>query len=96
MSISDLYKFNNNAVNTIVECLAMNGSIKLVDLKKCTKSFYTKIIEGVNMFKGDKPIIFLKDDGYIRTRGAIDRIFHGEENNNRDKGNNKKYRSYTP
>ncbi|CDW86621.1 UNKNOWN [Stylonychia lemnae] len=95
LSISDLYKFNRNAINTLVECLALNKSLKLVDLKKCTKSFYTKIIQEVNMCRGDKPIIFLKDDGYIRTRGAIDKIFN-DEDGEEIKSNSKKYRSYTP
>jgi len=46
------------------------------------------------MFKGDKPIIFLKDDGYIKTRGALDRIFNDDDNTSIL--NSKKYRSYTP
>lgn len=58
----------------------MNSTLKLIDFKKCTKEFYYAMTHGVNMLKGDNPIIFLKDEGYIRKRKMIsDKMFDDED-----------------
>eukprot|EP00347_Sterkiella_histriomuscorum_P024058 403332444 len=68
LSISDLYKFNQNAVQAIQDSLLINSSLKLLDLKKCTREFYEQLQEGVNTFKGKNPIIFLKETGYVKRK----------------------------
>ena len=65
LSISDLYKFNEHAVQALQDSLILNTGLKLIDMKKSTKEFFFAMEQGVNMFKEEKRIIFLREGKFV-------------------------------
>lgn len=64
LTVSDLHKFNQRALDSLSESLATSTGIKLMDFKKTTRPFFQAMEDGVNLLRENvsKPrIIFLKD-----------------------------------
>ena len=82
LSISDLYKFNDLAVQALIKSLQINSSIKMMDLKAVTEDFYVHLVESVNSTRRSDPIDFRRDDKYLRRRTPntiSDRAFSAEK-----------------
>ena len=48
LSINDLHRFNERAVESLAPSFAANQSLKMVDLKQVTREFYEYLNEAVN------------------------------------------------
>jgi len=46
--ISDIYKFNDRAIDAIIKSLQQNQGLKMVDVKSVTEDFYIKLVDSVN------------------------------------------------
>lgn len=64
-----MHKFNQRAVEGLVESLGTSTGIKLLDFKKTTKSFFILVESGVNRLRDEakKPkIVFIHEAGYLK------------------------------
>ena len=48
LSLNDLHRFNERAIESLIPSIAANQSLKMIDLKQVTREFYEYITEGVN------------------------------------------------
>lgn len=86
LAISDLYKFNDRAVDALCKSLQMNTAIKMIDLKAVTEDFYWRVVDSVNSNKKSDPIDFRHDEKFLRRRTTVevsDRAFSAEKHKSR-------------
>ena len=68
LSINDLHRFNERAIESLAPSFAANQSLKMVDLKQVTREFYEYLAEAVNGVgrRGAAgPIEFRRDEQYL-------------------------------
>lgn len=74
LSLNDLHRFNERAVESLVPSFAANQSLKMVDLKQVTREFYEFISESVNERREDRreePIDFRTNDRFLVATNGI-------------------------
>ena len=64
LSLNDLHRFNERAVDSLVPSFAVNQALKMVDLKQVTREFYESLVEGVNAARR-QPIEFRCEDKFL-------------------------------
>ena len=64
LSLNDLHRFNERAVESLAPSFAANQSLKMVDLKQVTREFYEYLTAAVNGVgrRGMEPIEFKRDE----------------------------------
>ena len=64
LSVNDLHRFNERAVESLAPSFASNQTLKMVDLKQVTREFYEYLTETVNGSRKE-PIEFRRDPKFI-------------------------------
>ena len=64
LSVNDLHRFNDRAIESLVPSFASNQALKMVDLKQVTREFYEYLTDTVNGCRKD-PIEFKRDPKFI-------------------------------
>lgn len=74
LSLNDLYRFNERAVESLAPSFAANKSLKMVDLKQVTREFYEYLTRAVNgpgrRSAGLDPIEFKHDEQFLPANSA--------------------------
>jgi Ran GTPase-activating protein (RanGAP) involved in mRNA processing and transport len=68
LAISDLYKFNDRAVDAVCKSFQANEGLKMVDVKSVTEDFYLRLVDTVNISKRPFQIEFRRDEKFLRRR----------------------------
>jgi len=71
LAISDLYKFNERAVDTICKSLQVNQGLKMMDVKSVTEDFFLKVYSTANVGRRESHIEFRRDEKYLKRRQPI-------------------------
>ena len=48
LSLNDLHRFNERAIESLIPSFAVNTALKMVDVKQVTREFYDQLCDGVN------------------------------------------------
>ena len=64
LSINELHRFNQRAIESLAQSFAANQALKMVDLKQVTREFYEFVSESVNEVRPE-PIEFRRDEKYL-------------------------------
>ena len=71
LSLNDLHRFNERAVESLAPSFASNQALKMVDLKQVTREFYEYMTETVNGGRGLNPIEFRRDEKFLAPTGKV-------------------------
>ena len=71
LSLNDLHRFNERAVESLAPSFASNQALKMVDLKQVTREFYEYLTETVNGCRGLNPIEFRRDEKFLASTGKV-------------------------
>ena len=72
LTISDLYKFNDRAVDSIIASLQQNTILKMLDLKSVTQYFFEKIEMANHLRKDSEKIQFRRDAKYLKRKVPVE------------------------
>ena len=68
LGISDLYKFNDRAVDSIIISLQQNQMLRMLDLKTVTQGFFHKIEMANQTRKDSDKIEFRRDPKFLKRK----------------------------